>query len=122
MKMLLKTTAAAFLAATMFAGASDPAHAEAFRINAGQTRMIDINACSYRIALSAVGDRDTDLDFWLYTPGGRLVHEDLDGTDMTFHTFDTGVEDGDGCRTYRLRVQNLGQVYNLLEVTVEDVG
>ncbi|WP_277750410.1 hypothetical protein [Croceibacterium ferulae] len=41
---------------------------------------------------------------------------------MRLFAFDTGVEDGDGCRTYRLRVQNLGQVYNLLEVTVEDVG
>jgi hypothetical protein len=121
MNMLRKTVGAALLAATMIAGVASPAHADAFRINARQTRTIDINACSHTVALSAVGDGDTDLDFWLYSPGGRLIHEDLDETDITFHTFGTGVELGDDCRTYRLVVQNLGRIWNRLEVELEDI-
>jgi hypothetical protein len=88
-----------------------PAFASNHRIDAHSTRVIEFYACG-DFFFSARGDGDTDLDFRLYNPRGRLVHSDYDTTDITFGDIDAG------CGTFRLHIENLGRVYNRMELTV----
>ena len=88
-----------------------PAFAGTHWIDGRSTEVITFYACG-DFHLSAIGDGDTDLDFKLYNPRGRLVHEDDDGTDITFADIDAG------CGTFRLEVRNWGRLSNLLDVLV----
>lgn len=102
-----------------------PAQADttSYVVQAYDSVSIELRACSPAVALQVYGDGDTDLDFRIYNPGGEVIHEDLDETDITFATIETGIYEGeDICRTYRLEVENLGEVYNEFEVTLEDVS
>ncbi|MEM6784877.1 MAG: hypothetical protein AAF624_14240 [Bacteroidota bacterium] len=60
-----------------------------------------------RATISITGDHDTDLDFYLYDENGNLVASDTDYTDVGYFSFRplwTG--------PFRLRIRNLGRVYN----------
>ena len=101
---------AAGIAALTLVGVAAPAFAGSYRIEANSTKTIDIQACR-AFNLSAEGDGDTDLDFRLISPTGKTVHEDDDLTDLTWAN---GVDEG--CGTYRFYVENLGEVYNQMEL------
>ena len=102
------------LAARSAPALADSAHR--YRVEAEATRWIDLNICSSDVSVEITGDHDTDLDFWVFSPRGSLVHEDTDDTDYT--SVDLG---SDGrCRTYKLEVKNFGDVYNLMTVRVTD--
>jgi hypothetical protein len=104
-----KIAAALLTLATL--GTSAPAFAGSHMIEAHSTSVIEFYACGEFI-LVAVGDQDTDLDFQLFGPRGRLLHADDDPTDVTM-----SIVNG-GCGKFRLQVENLGDVYNELNVTV----
>jgi hypothetical protein len=59
------------------------------------------------VSLTVVGDGDTDLDFVLRGPDGRVLLSDVDGTDYTRFVF-VATRGGE----YTLEVRNLGPVYN----------
>jgi hypothetical protein len=60
------------------------------------------------------GDGDTDLDCWVYDRFGRLLGSDTDGTDLCIIRFNHPSA-GD----LRIRIRNLGNVYNEYELTVD---
>ena len=89
----------------------------AYDIDADASRTIRLSLCGPAVTVMANGDGDTDLDFWLYNAAGRLIHEDIDETDMMITT----VRRRDGsCGRYRLVVRNLGDVYNRMDLTLRD--
>lgn len=97
-----------------------PASAETrtYRVEANEERSFDLYLCSPSVRVTAVGDGDTDLDFWLHSPAGRMLHEDVDELDWT--VADVNRSYMRGCGTYRFEVRNLGDVYNDMELSVED--
>ena len=60
------------------------------------------------------GDRDTDLDLYIYDQTGRLVAVDDDLTDYCIGRF-TPRFNG----TVRVEIRNLGRVYNEYEIIVD---
>jgi hypothetical protein len=93
-----------------------------FRIDSNASSDIDVSVCSNSVYLVANGDDDTDLDFWLYDNNGTLVHTDTDTTDITFYTIENQGAGGGRCLPYRLRVSNLGDVYNNMVLSLTDQG
>jgi hypothetical protein len=69
---------------------------------AGQTRVM-VN-----------GDGDTDLDCWVYDRFGTLLGSDVDATDLCIVRFQNP-----SSGQLRIRIQNLGDVYNDYELTVD---
>jgi len=109
--------AAALLAAALPAAAN----AATFRVPAYGDTVIDVNVCSPRVALSAVGDGDTDLDYVLEDPDGNVVETETSDADQMYLTFRTRIFRSDNmCRTFKLHVRNYGDVYNELSVHVHD--
>ena len=106
----MKTTYAAGFAALAFALATPVAAQDSYRIDANSTETIRLEVCSAEVMIRADGDNDTDLDFRLYGPDGRLVTSDTDLTDLFIHRLRRS--SGLGCEYYRLEVTNLGSVYN----------
>jgi hypothetical protein len=107
-------------------GAAMPSAARAseqtYRIEANASTTIDVNVCSSSVYLEANGDDDTDLDYWLYDNSGNLVHSDTDTTDITFYTISNSAAGGGRCLPYRLQVQNLGNIYNNMVLSLTDQG
>lgn len=60
------------------------------------------------------GDGDTDLDCWVYDRFGTLLGSDTDRTDLCIIRFNNPSA-GD----LRIRIRNLGDVYNAYQLTVE---
>lgn len=60
------------------------------------------------------GDGDTDLDLFVYEPGGRQVAAD-EGYDDSMSVGFEARRSG----TYRIQVKNLGDVWNAFNLTVE---
>ena len=58
------------------------------------------------------GDRDTDLDLYVYNEFGTLIGSDTDGTDICVVRFTPG-----WTGSFRIVVQNLGSVYNQYEIS-----
>lgn len=104
-----------------FALAASPAAASVrtYQVDANASSQIDLNLCGGRTRVEARGDGDTDVDFTIRDPGGAIVHQDMDSTDYTVKTIATGTT---GCRTYTLRMRNVGDVYNNVTVTLTDLG
>ena len=122
--MLNRLTGAFALCAAVSFGLSTAAHAadQTFAIGANSTSTIDVSVCSNSVYLQADGDNDTDLDFWLYDNFGTLVHSDTDGTDLTFYTINNSGAGGGRCLPYQLKVQNFGNVYNNMVLSLTDQG
>lgn len=121
---MTRLTGALALGVTVSMGLSTTARAaeQTYKIDAGSESSIDVSVCSSSVYLEADGDDDTDLDFWLYDNSGNLVHSDTDGTDITFYTISNGSAGNGRCLPYRLRVQNLGDVYNNMVLSLTDQG
>lgn len=85
-----------------------------YRVNAELATKVDMRVCAPTTVL-ARGDGDTDLDFEVVDISGNTLHEDYDLTDATEFTLDPGT----GCADYHLKVNNLGEVYNLLTIAFD---
>jgi len=62
------------------------------------------------------GDGDTDLDYDVTNATGTSVHSNYDYSDVTQFS----LEPTDGCEDYALSVSNLGDVYNVMTITMDD--
>lgn len=82
-----------------------------YRVNANSSTKIALQVCE-STNVFARGDGDTDLDFTITDKDSVTVHSNFDLTDRTEFTLDPR----DGCQTYQMAVQNLGNVYNVLTV------
>ena len=109
-------------AASMGLATTAQASEQTYRVDATSESTIDINVCSSSVYLQANGDGDTDLDYWLYDNAGNLVHSDTDSTDITFYTISNGSAGGGRCLPYQLKVQNFGNVYNNMTLSLTDQG
>jgi sulfur transfer protein SufE len=109
-------------AASMGLATTAQASEQTYRVDATSESTIDINVCSSSVYLQANGDGDTDLDFWLYDNAGNLVHSDTDSTDITFFTISNGSAGSGRCLPYQLKVQNFGDVYNNMTLSLTDQG
>ena len=68
----------------------------AIKFNGGETARVLVS-----------GDGDTDLDLYVYDENGNMICSDVDSTDQTFCVWTpnwTG--------TFRIKIKNLGSVYN----------
>jgi hypothetical protein len=60
------------------------------------------------------GDGDTDLDFLIEDSNGRVIHANDDETDWT----EGYIYNPYGCEIYHLYVENLGDFFNDVTVTL----
>ncbi|GEM_PF-2358329 len=113
---------AGILAGTAIVLAPVPALADtkSYRVDAYSETTIDLSICSPIVSLTADGDNDTDLDFWIYDAQGNLVASDTDSTDLMYATLYR--RGSSGCTPYRLQVSNLGGVYNEMQLTLTGEG
>ena len=87
---------------------------DSYRVEANDTDWISLRVCGASDLLVR-GDGDTDLDFWIYDSRNRLVHSDIDTTDVTFAELRPAGE----CERFRMRVSNLGDVWNRYRVSLD---
>lgn len=118
----MRKLAGAVAAGAIMLSTAAQAAEQSYRIEANSESTIDINVCSSSVYLEANGDDDTDLDFWLYDNFGNVVHSDTDTTDITFYTISASGAGSGRCLPYRLRVQNLGNIYNNMVLSLTDQG
>lgn len=90
---------------------------QSYRVDAYSSTTIELQVCSDVVDLTADGDNDTDLDYWVYDAAGNLVTSDTDSTDLMYATLYRAA--GDECTSFDLRVTNLGEVYNQFDVTLD---
>lgn len=97
----------------------NPVDTDSYRVDANATHRVDLNICNPQVLITVQGDGDTDLDFEIRDSRGQIVHSDYDLTDRTSATLyrRSGVE----CESFELTTTNLGDVYNLYTVQLEDV-
>ncbi len=97
----------------------NPVDTDSYRVSANDNTSITMNVCSPRVRLNVRGDGDTDLDFVVRNSSGTIVHSDYDTTDRTEAVLNR--RSGVNCEDFTLRVNNLGSVYNLFTVQLEDL-
>ena len=97
----------------------NPVDTNSYRIDANATQRLDLSICSPQVRLNIRGDGDTDLDFVIRNSRGEIVHSDYDLTDRTNTVLNR--RNGVSCETFELTTSNLGNVYNLYVVQVEDL-
>lgn len=88
-----------------------------YRVAARAEFWVNLNLCSNPVTIDIRGDGDTDVDFTIYDDRGNQVYQDLDLDDITSATLNPNVRNNQ-CVTYRLKINNLGNVWNQVQVTV----
>lgn len=114
----------AMLALALALPAMSPADAQSvrsYRVEAHRDFWVNLNLCSARVHIEAQGDGDTDVDFTIYDASGRVAYQDLDYDDYTSVTLFPRARGGRGCIPHRLKLSNLGDVWNMVRVTVQDL-
>ena len=103
--------------AVMLLAATAPAFAEFVRAG----RVLAFETDTWRVWTSAgdtrvvvEGDGDTDLDCWVYDRFGRLLGQDVDGTDLCIVRF-RNQSSGE----LSIRIRNLGDVYNDYQLRID---
>lgn len=91
-----------------------------YRVEANSEYWVDLTLCHRRARIEAHGDGDTDVDFTIYDRNNNIVHQDLALNDRTDATFNTGSRDGT-CYPFRLKLNNLGNVWNQVTVSIYDL-
>lgn len=129
MKWRAASVASAIVAATV--GMAAPAYAQkpsatpdyepvsSYRVEARSEFWVNLNLCSNPVVVDIRGDGDTDVDFTIYDERGNQVYQDLDLDDITTATLTPRVSNG-SCVVYRLKLNNLGNVWNQVQVSVGD--
>ncbi len=100
--------------------AGDAPSVGTYRVEARSEQWVDLTLCHPRARIEAHGDGDTDVDYTLYDRNDNVLHQDLALHDRTDVTFNTGSRDG-SCYIFRLKLNNLGDVWNQVTVTVYDL-
>ena len=121
----MKQTACALalgIAASTTVSTAALASEQTYQINSNATTTVNIDVCAPSVQVTANGDNDTDLDFWLYDNFGNVIHTDTDTTDLMYYTISNSAAGGGRCLPYRLNVQNLGNVYNVMTLTMTEQG
>ena len=97
----------------------NPVDTESYRVNANATHVVEMSICSPQVRIHINGDDDTDLDYVIRNSRGEIVHSDYGLSDETETILyrRSGVE----CESFELTTTNLGNVYNLYLVQLEDV-
>ncbi|WP_265587597.1 hypothetical protein [Sphingomicrobium arenosum] len=113
--MTLSRAACTLLAASLIATPL-AAREIAFRVEARTVHSYEIEICDPEVELIADGDDDTDLDYRITDSTGAVVHEDKGGTDRAAARL-VNLKSA-GCTAYDLEVTNLGNVFNLMKVTL----
>lgn len=106
-------------------GITAPAHAQAsrnYRVEARQQQTVNLTICSPAVRMDVTGDGDTDVDFTVFDTSNAMVYQDLDTDDRTSTTLYSNAGGRNGCQTWRLRLNNLGNVWNSVRVTLSDVN
>lgn len=106
----MKKTLVALAMAGAVGALAGPALANTHVIDSNSTKQIEFSACR-PFKVVAVGDGDTDLDFRLIDQAGRTVFADISEYDMTKR-----VVQANSCGKYTLYVQNVGDVWNEMEL------
>lgn len=88
-----------------------------YRVEAHSEFWVNLNLCSDPVVIDVRGDGDTDVDFTILDDRGNQVYQDLDLDDVTTATLNPRVRNGE-CAVYRLRLNNLGNVWNQVQVSV----
>ena len=65
------------------------------------------------VDVTVIGDGDTDLDLFVYSPSGRLLASDTDDTDICLAEFRMPTSG-----YLEIRIKNWGRVYNEYEILV----
>lgn len=104
------------VAAMLPAAAQAQQSSRSYRVEANSEYWVDLNLCAPSIEFTARGDGDTDVDFTIYDTNNNVVYQDLALNDVTTTTLRPPAG-GDRCVTWRLKLNNLGDVWN--QVTVE---
>jgi hypothetical protein len=97
--------------------ATAPAFADFFRVGRVQAFATDTWRAWTPVGQTRVvveGDGDTDLDCWVYDRFGRLLGQDVDGTDLCIVDF-RNPSSGE----LTIRIRNLGGVYNNYELRID---
>jgi len=102
--------------ATRTSTVADGSGPGSYRANANSSIRVDVPVCSTSL-IEVRGDGDTDLDFTITDSEGDTAHSDFDLSDVTYAT----LSPSDGCETFALAVDNLGDVYNVFSVALTDV-
>ena len=97
----------------------NPVTSDSYRADANSTMTVDMQICSARVRLNVEGDGDTDLDFVVRDARGMVVHSDYGLNDRTSAVLSRGM--GAGCQDFTMEVSNLGSVYNMFVVQLEDL-
>ncbi|MEQ1510918.1 MAG: hypothetical protein ABL909_11030 [Sphingopyxis sp.] len=88
-----------------------------YRVEAHSEFWVNLNLCANPVVVDIRGDGDTDIDFTIYDDRGNQVFQDLDLDDIASATLNPDVR-GDQCRIYRLKLNNIGNVWNQVRVSV----
>ena len=88
-----------------------------YRVEANSEFWVNLNLCSPTVVVDVRGDGDTDVDFTIYDQNNNQVYQDLDLDDITTATLNPRVRNGN-CVVYRMKLNNLGNVWNQVTVTV----
>ena len=121
---LMKHVMMALAAGVAVTGVTAPAFAQAsqdYRVEARQSQMVNLNVCSPAVRMDIAGDGDTDVDFTVYDNNNVMVYQDLDTDDRTSTTLYGTAGGRNGCQTWRVQLNNLGNVWNRVRVTLTDV-
>ncbi len=86
-----------------------------YRVNANAATKVPLRACTLTNVFVR-GDGDTDLDYDVTDQSGTNVHSNYDYSDQT--QFSLTPEDG--CTDFQLSVSNLGNVFNVMTITMDD--
>lgn len=87
-----------------------------YRVEANRDFWVDLNLCRSTARILIAGDGDTDVDYTIYDQNDRVVAQDLALNDRA--DFNLTVNARGTCRPYRLRLNNLGNVWNQVSVTI----
>jgi len=88
-----------------------------YRVEANSEFWVNLNLCSSPVVVDVRGDGDTDVDYTIYDENNRQVFQDLDLDDITTANLTPNVRNG-RCVVYRMKMNNLGNVWNQVQVTV----
>lgn len=111
MNYIRKTLTAMSVAATLVAGANAGTNNIDGRVEAYGSTTVTMPACGTGKLVTIEGDGDTDLDFVVTIANtGHVYFSDQDETDYT--AFFLPANSDGTCRSYELRINNLGRVWN----------
>lgn len=93
----------------------------AYRVEAHADYWVDLTLCSPNVELDIQGDGDTDVDFTVYDTSNTVVFSDVALNDRARTTLHPPSRGG-ACLTWRLKMTNLGNVWNSVTVNMSNVG